>query len=153
MALSLNARWARVLAVSLALNVALVTALGTVVVRDFAFERHSPRSPFTIPGPRELRQALPDGDQSLLDTVLDAHRPVIRARIEATQDARVEAARVLRQSTLSVEDLDALLDTLRFRENAIAEAIYDMARDLFAGLDVEGRRALANLVEGPPPSE
>jgi len=153
MALSLNTRWSRVLAVSLALNVVLATAVGTMVARDLWHEYRPRHSPFAIPGPRQLQQALPEQDQAFLQSVLQAHRPLIKARIDATREARAEAAEILRRDTVSDAELDTLLETLRLRESAIAGAVYDMARDVFAGLDAEGRRALADLVQGRPPPD
>lgn len=142
-----------VLAASLVLNVVLLTAVGTAAVKG-AFDGGRPdhrHSPFAMPGPRQLKEVLPEKDRPLLDAVLDAHRPDIFGRIGAVRDGRRAAAEVLRREALSPDELAAVLADLRGREAAVAEEVYGMAADLLGRLDAEGRRAVADLVEGPPP--
>lgn len=152
MAPSLRNRRTLVLAASLVLNVVFVAAAGTVVVKDL-LDDHSGRrhSPFAIPGPRQLKAVLPEQDIATLDALLETHRPLIFGRIEEVRNARREAAEVLRRDGLTEAELDGLLADLKAREAAVSDEVYAMARVLFGRLGPDGRRAAADLVEGPPP--
>ncbi|GAA0593581.1 periplasmic heavy metal sensor [Caenispirillum bisanense] len=141
-----------VLIASLVLNVVLVAAVGTAGVKGAFDDDPRPdhrRPPFSIPGPHQLKEALPPEDHPVLEAVLAAHRPALSARIGAVHEARRAAAEALRLDPPDATRTAAALEALRQSEAAVSEGVYAMASDLLARLDGDGRKAVAALVESP----
>lgn len=138
-------RWRLWLAVSLALNLALLVA---IVLPWFGW-RASPlaRMPFAglaIPGPQELRESLPAERRALVEAVLAQHRSGIRERMRAAHEARLHLDVLLRDERLDPVALEAGFAALREQEVAVAGAVHAMLADLMLQLDPAERRALAD---------
>src|SRR5262249_19434667 len=105
---------------SLALNLFGIGAIAAdaIMLRDGLgglFGHCRPRF-MGMPSPRELREVLPENDQAKLDSLLQAHRPQFRQRLEELFAARQVVADAIKTEPFDRAKLAAAFAALRDRE-------------------------------------
>ncbi len=130
-------RW--LLLASLGLNLALGVALGLHLWRT------PPGWEPGIPGPRALRQAVPEASQPLLRSVFDQHRPALRGAMRERRQARREVRSLLAADNFQRDSAASALATLRERDLAASAAAHAVLLDLLVQMESAERQ---QLVEG-----
>jgi uncharacterized membrane protein len=130
-------RW--LLLASLGLNLALGLALGLHLWRT------PPGWEPGIPGPRALRQAVPEASQPLLRSVFDQHRPALRGAMRERRQARREVRQLLAADDFQRDSAESALAVLRERDQAASAAAHAVLLDLLVQMAPAERQ---QLVEG-----
>src|SRR5262245_39444445 len=99
-----------------------------------------------LPGPRELRDVLPESDQAKLDNLLQAHRPQFRERLEKLFAGRQAVADAIKAEPFDRAKVAATFVALREQEADLAAGAQDWLVEFVAGLDPEGRAKVAELL-------
>ena len=152
MAASLSKPMRIVLILSLALNLFGIGAITASAVThdgwlaEMVGSRDHRLRIMGIPSSRQLRAALPENDQAILEQVLDVHRPKLREKLRDLFAARRTVAEAVRAEPFDRARLDAAFAALREREASIAAEAQATISDLIARLDAEGRDTVAELL-------
>ena len=143
-------RW--VLLASLALNVALATALVLpwLVPERFGHggeHRHRPgHGPDHLPNPRHLREVLDEARRTEVEAILQRHRPRVRATFRPLRDARERAHAAMHAEPFDAAALERAFAELRARDAESAMAVQAMLAEVAAALTPEERARMAELM-------
>src|SRR5262249_15062549 len=99
-----------------------------------------------LPSPRELRDVLSESDEAKLDSLLRAHRPQFRERLEKLFAGRQAVADAIKAEPFDRAKVAAAFAALREQEADLAAGAQDWLVEFVAGLGPEGRAKVAAVL-------
>lgn len=131
---------------SLLLNVVLVSALGTILLRTMHPPPPAHDSSLRLPDPHRMEALLAPERRGLVRDTFLRHRESIHPQVHELRRARRAVGRAMRAEPLEVEALGKAFERQRDAEAATAREIHAMLVDLVQQLTPEERRALNRLM-------